>query len=98
MSGVIYRPKGRAMEYSELALNLFYGCVHGCTYCYVPATLHIAKEYFHARALPRSLVIERLRVDVVKYAGTDQRVLLCFTCDPYPPKDYVVTRRALEIL
>lgn len=98
MSGVIYRPKGRALEYSELALNLFDGCVHGCTYCYVPATVKIGKEIFHAHTPPRSLVIERLRADAPKYAGTDQRVLLCFTCDPYPPRDYGVTRKAIKIL
>ncbi len=32
--GYIYEPKGRAKEYSLLALNLFLGCNHGCVYCY----------------------------------------------------------------
>ena len=31
---VIYEPKGRAREYSELACNLYRGCTHGCRYCY----------------------------------------------------------------
>ena len=31
----IYEPRGRAREYSPLALNYFTGCDHGCQYCYV---------------------------------------------------------------
>ena len=33
----IYEPKGRAGEYAQLAVNLWRGCPHGCTYpCYAP--------------------------------------------------------------
>lgn len=30
----IYKPKGEALEYSGLALNLYTGCSLGCIYCY----------------------------------------------------------------
>ncbi len=33
---LIYVPKGRAREYSPLALNLYRGCEHRCSYCYCP--------------------------------------------------------------
>jgi DNA repair photolyase len=33
---VIYEPKGKAGEYAPLALNLYAGCSHGCTYCFAP--------------------------------------------------------------
>ena len=31
---LIYTPSGKAREYSPLALNIYNGCDHGCTYCY----------------------------------------------------------------
>lgn len=31
---LVYRPKGPAGEYAKWAVNLYNGCVHGCTYCY----------------------------------------------------------------
>lgn len=113
LNGVIYEPKGRALEYSLLACNLYgsvgpdgrrypAGCVHGCDYCYVPASLHIPKEIFHGKygIEPRENILERLEADAEKYRGTDKRVLLCFSCDPYQPipSERDVTRRALEIL
>ena len=29
---IIYEPRGKAREYSELAVNLYTGCSHGCRY------------------------------------------------------------------
>ena len=34
MSKAIYRPKGRAREYSPWACNLYVGCQNDCTYCF----------------------------------------------------------------
>lgn len=33
--GIIYRPDGPALEYSPWGCNLYRGCSHGCTYCYL---------------------------------------------------------------
>lgn len=44
---LIYRPKGRAGEYAKLALNVYRGCDHGCTYCYSPRILRRKREDFH---------------------------------------------------
>jgi len=97
---VIYEPKGRAKEYSYLACNLFTGCVHGCRYCYVPETLHISANEFQSKVKPRRNILEQMRKEAPKFAGTNKRVLLCFTCDPYQPKDIEVgiTRQAISIL
>mgnify|MGYP001566966886 FL=1 len=97
---VIYEPRGAAREYAALAVNLYDGCPHGCKYCYAPACLHKTREAFHAAAAPRKGILSRLERDVEKLAGDERRVLLCFTCDPYPDceLEHGVTRRALEIL
>ena len=108
---VIYEPQGRAREYAHLALNLYgsvgpdgkeypAGCVHGCTYCYVPDFMHIPRKIFHGDVRPRRDILNRLRKDAPKFAGTDKRVLLCFACDPYQPlaPERDVTRAAIEIL
>lgn len=96
--GVIYRPTGRAGEYSHLAVNLYKGCYHGCTYCYGPAVTR--KPNFHKVQSLREGVLKKLAKEAPKYAGTDERVLLCFACDPYQPIDSTVkaTRAAIEIL
>jgi len=83
---VIYEPKGRAAEYAHLALNIFTGCSHGCTYCYA-RDLHKKFGYktdFDSPSVKENL-LNRLQPDLAKYAGTYKRVLLCFTCDPYQP-------------
>lgn len=96
----IYEPKGRALEYSLLACNLFTGCSHACTYCFAPGCLRKTREAFRANVQPRKGIIEALRKEAPKHAGTDKRVLLCFHCDPYSPEaaESGVTRQALKIL
>ena len=58
----IYEPKGKAREYSPLALNLYDGCDHGCKYCYVPKIKQRFKPaYDHESVRPRSNIIENLK-------------------------------------
>ena len=99
MTKVIYQPKGRAREYAPLAVNLWTGCSHGCDYCYVPGVLRVDRPRFHQTVTPRKGVLDALEREAPGYRGTKDRVLLCFTCDPYPPEEQtnLVTRRALEI-
>ena len=100
MSGVIYRPKGRAAEVSHLATNHYIGCGHGCMYCYVPAVLRVPKIEFHVDVKPRKDVLYQLRREAPNFAGTNERVLLCFACDPYQPlnNELNLTRDVIEIL
>jgi len=93
MSG-IYEPKGRAREYSPLALNLYHGCDHGCAYCYMrrfrggPAV---------SQAMPIKNIHGILPHTCFMHRKTDKQVLLCFSCDPYCSADveFRVTRSAL---
>lgn len=93
----IYEPKGRAREYAELALNLYRGCSHGCTYCYCPAMLRMNSADFHGTVSPRNILPELERI-APRYAG--KQILLCFTTDPYNPAEpeYELTRNAIRLL
>jgi len=92
----IYRPKGKAGEYGELALNIYKGCAHGCKYCYVPPILYQTAEEFHANPKPRNLNQKTLSRDLEDFSG--KTVFLCFTCDPYQPIDTEakVTREIIQ--
>lgn len=96
---VIYKPKGRAGEYSEYALNLYNGCDFGCKYCFAPAVMRRAREEFHNNLLLRDSFFEKLESDCVKLEGLKERVLLCFTCDPYNALDdeTKTVRKVLEL-
>jgi DNA repair photolyase len=97
---VIYEPKGRAREYSELACNLYRGCPHGCRYCFGPAVLRTTKEKFHTMAGPRKNIIELFEEDAKKLKDETRHILFCFTSDPYQPLERTerLTHQALEIV
>lgn len=96
--GIIYEPSGRAQEYAWLALNHYTGCYHGCQYCYGPAVTH-NKDFFIQQTVRRD-VLGLLRREAPLHKGTDKRVLLCFTTDPYQPLDARTrtTREVIKIL
>ena len=94
---VIYEPKGRALEYSPLAVNLYTGCLYACKYCYAPGVCRKQRSMFHSQAEPRKYILERLEDDCKKMTGDPRDILLCFTSDPYQPIADV-TREALLIL
>jgi len=97
----IYYPKGRAAEYSTLALNLYRGCGHKCTYCYCSSILQMPDEEFQ-KPEPRKDIIPNIQKGAanLRASGKIEPVLLCFTCDPYQPIDseFKLTRQAIEIL
>ena len=102
---VIYGPKGRAGEYSKWALNVYNGCAHGCTYCYVPGIVKRSYADFSSKVFPRANVVNLLRKDLEAHADGlimgegDNTVLLCFTCDPYQlvEEELKITRQCLEL-
>lgn len=80
----IYEPKGKAREYGELALNIYTGCSHGCTYCYAPSVLRKEKDIFHSSIVPRENILEET-INYLKSTGIKgKEIFLCFTCDPFP--------------
>lgn len=94
---LIYTPKGKAREYSPLALNIYNGCDHGCTYCYTPLirrdktlnkTVHIRNDF-----------LIKLEKELFKNIPREQ-ILLSFMCDPYShfEMDEKLTRSTIEYL
>jgi DNA repair photolyase len=96
---MIYEPKGKAREYSPLALNLYLGCEHGCKYCYAPSALQRARENYFKTPVPRANVIENLKKELAKNRPVEQ-VLLSFIGDVYGncTDSNETTRQALELL
>jgi len=94
---LIYEPKGKAREYSPLALNVYNGCDFGCNYCYTkiikrsPLANCFAKE--------RTSFLIKLEKELSKNIYTEQ-ILLSFMCDPYCTTDIELckTRGALKLL
>lgn len=84
---VVYEPKGRAREYSALAVNIYNGCNHGCRYCYAPDCMRRDRQEFYNRQSARADILSKVWHDCNIIAGTNERVLLCFTCDPYQRLD-----------
>ncbi len=95
---VIYEPRGRAREYSTLALNLYNGCNHGCLYCYSPDCLRVDRQEFYRVQKARD-ILKKIEADCMELYGSKERVLLCFTCDPYQKinDDINLTRKTLEL-
>ena len=98
---LIYEPRGKAREYSPLALNYFNGCPNGCKYCYVPAVLRVDRDEHTGRnGCKKSFSLEQVEKDAKKLEGTEKPIFLSFTHDPYPgfDKDNCITRSILKIL
>ena len=94
----IYQPTGRAREYADLAINIYEGCPHGCLYCFNKYTPWYDGEKF-CSAKPREGIVEAVKRDLAKLPIDAPKILLCFSCDPYPrTADTSTTRAVLEEL
>ena len=94
----IYKPSGAALEYGDLALNIYTGCNHGCYYCFAPNVLHKTREDF-AIVEPRKNIVEEVGKQLEKEQITGKLIHLCFTCDPYPADiDTTPTREIIMLL
>ena len=95
----VYEPKGRAREYSPLAVNFYKGCDHGCVYCYGPGIQRSSREDY-LNVTPREGLLEALEKDAKKWAGTDKQVLFNFMGDPYCKANdtHRIAREALKIM
>jgi len=97
---LIYAPAGQAGEYAPLACNPYRGCGHSCSYCYVPAAIHMPRVEFDAGANPRADFISKLEKEAYKYyqTGITEQVFLSFTTDVFNPFDTSLTRPTIETL
>ena len=99
---VIYEPKGRAKEYSELACNWYMGCSHGCKYCFAPGCMRKKMEDWHSEVSIREGVIEAFTSDAerLKNARDSRPILFCFLSDPYQPieEQKQITRQILRVV
>jgi DNA repair photolyase len=96
MYNAIYWPKGAAKEYCELALNIYNGCPHGCTYCYVPDIKNITRKEFNAQATARRDIVKATIMQLRSGSYKGKMIMLCFTCDPYPiGYDTTITREII---
>lgn len=95
----IYEPKGKAREYSPLALNVYLGCSHNCKYCYANAMAirNGNKDYF-CNPDPRTNILQMLPRELKN--SPKEQVLLSFIGDAYceTTDDNGLTRAVLEKL
>jgi DNA repair photolyase len=98
---IIYEPRGRALEYAPLAVSLYRGCSHGCTYCFAPDSTRTTRERF-LQPSPRKDAIKLLKADAAELAaaGDTREILMSFTTDPYQPieAEYRLTATAIGVL
>jgi DNA repair photolyase len=94
----IYMPKGKAYEYSPLALNYFSGCDHLCKYCYVPSILGRWNSDYEHSNVGNQIDYNRIEASAKKYKGCNKQILLCFTGDPYCVAECGETAKVLGIL
>lgn len=81
----IYKPKGRAGEYGDYAINIYTGCTHGCTYCYARDMAKRFGTYAGwENVQPREGIVEAVKAQLTGMKGQGKLIHLCFTCDPYP--------------
>ena len=93
---LIYEPRGKAREYSPLALNIYSGgCDHGCMYCYCAGMQRAFGRTWNLDAQPRDL--SGLGREAAK---AKRQILLCFVGDPYCRAETIhrKTREALGVL
>jgi DNA repair photolyase len=96
---IIYEPRGKAREYSDLAVNLYTGCSHACRYCYCPAILRKTIDAWAFNPQPRKGILRDLERDAKKLRGDPREILLSFMSDPYHSDGAArLTREALQVL
>ena len=98
---IIYKPTGPALEYSDLACNIYKGCEHGCRYCFGKGRLSAQqKTDYDSNPNPKAHFLEKLACKAEKLNGNIPEILFSFLGDVYQPAEIELrlTRGALEIL
>ena len=101
MPSALYKPAGRAAEYSPWALNLYDSCDHGCSFCFVNGMPGFqGRNTVNSKPVPRPGVLGALETYLLKRGAPKEQILLCFTCDCFckAETEYQITKRALALL
>ena len=95
----IYTPRTRAREYCDLAVNIYDSCPHGCTYCYARAMAKRFGKPWGDTVNARPGIVEAVQKQLVGMRGQGKKIMLCFTCDPYPIGcDTTATREVIRAI
>lgn len=99
MNNPIYKPKGKAGEYGDYAINIYDSCNHGCSYCYArPMAARFGKPWGDTPK-PREGIVEATQRQLASGGIKNKLIHLCFTCDPYPADvDTSVTREIIRAI
>jgi DNA repair photolyase len=96
----IYEPRTRAREYSDLAINIYQGCGHGCTYCYARKMFeryHPNESFSNVTVRPG--IVEATKKQLSSGKFKDKKIMLCFMCDPYSCNvDTTPTREVIQAI
>ena len=97
---LIYTPKGEALEYSRLAINIYKGCEHSCSYCYNAKTPWKTAEEYFTLADPKKDFLKRLEKAAKNLSERNTPIHLSFMGDIYQPieRELKLTRGAIKIL
>lgn len=98
---VIYEPRGKAREYSDLAINLYTGCSHKCRYCYCPSIMRKSLKEWAANPYPRTRILKQLENDCKKATPEmkEKELLFSFMSDCYQSEEAAfLTRQALLLV
>jgi DNA repair photolyase len=99
MPNFIYKPKGKAAEYGDYALNIYTGCPHNCYFCFGPGVLRREKDVFHNTVVPRDGIVDGVKEQLKQNGMKNKLIHLCFVCDPYPKgHDSSITREIIKVI
>lgn len=95
----IYEPRTKAREYCDLAVNIYTECNHGCTYCYARKMAKRFGRPWSGEVKPRNGIVEAVTRQLAGMRGQGKKIMLCFTCDPYPAGiDTTATRAVIKAI
>lgn len=107
MTKFIYKPKGKAQEYSPWACNLYNGCSNQCSYCYnrnsqAKALLGadtVSPRKSNGKPLSEDESFEIFKKELDRYLDeiiTDGGLHFSFVSDPCLPETYKLNLRCIE--
>ena len=98
----IYEPRTKAREYCDLAVNIYTECNLGCSYCWSRSMSRRFGTPWTGTVKPRRDILKGVREQLMSTKSKpirDKKIMLCFTCDPYPADiDTGITREIIKAI